>query len=108
MSARLGRIIRSEDFSDILRNGARVSRSGIGVVFQPSPQGPRLGFAIGKPAGNAVQRNRMRRVIRELLRHSVLPNVDVVVTMRGAIRDLSNNDIRASIQSILEKNGWLS
>lgn len=108
MPARLGRIIRSEDFSDILRHGTRVSCSGIGVVFRASSQGPRLGFAIGKPAGNAVQRNRLRRVIRETLRQLVLPKVDVVVTMRGTIRSLSNDEMRASMKSILEKNGWLS
>lgn len=108
MPARLGRIIRSEDFSDILRHGTRVSGRGIGVIFRPSLFGPRLGFAIGKPAGNAVQRNRMRRVIREQMRQLVLPQIDIVVTMRGAIRTLSNDDIRKSINLILEKNGWLS
>ena len=108
MPARLGRIIRSEDFSDILRYGTRVSSSGIGVVFCTSTQGPRLGFAVGKPAGNAVQRNRLRRVVREVLRRQELPKVDLVVTMRGAIRALSNDDIRKGIKSVLEKNGWLS
>lgn len=108
MPARLGRIIRSEDFSDILRHGTRVRSGGIGMVYCTSTQGPRLGFAIGRPAGNAVQRNRLRRVIREQMRQLVLPQIDIVVTMRGAIRTLSNDDIRKSINLILEKNGWLS
>ena len=34
----------------------------------PLRQPPRVAFAIGRPVGNAVSRNRLRRRLRELLR----------------------------------------
>lgn len=108
MPTRLGRVTRAEEFSNILRNGSRTSRHGVVLAFCPSSLGPRLGFAVGRAAGNAVHRNRFRRVIREHLRHMTLPPVDMVVTVRANIRDLDNDGLRNSLAAILEKNGWLS
>ena len=38
------------------------------MVADPSLDGPRVAFAIGRTAGTAVQRNRARRRLREVLR----------------------------------------
>ena len=38
------------------------------MVRDPSLDGPRVAFAIGRSAGTAVQRNRARRRLREIIR----------------------------------------
>lgn len=38
------------------------------MVADPSMDGPRVAFAIGRTAGKAVHRNRARRRLREVLR----------------------------------------
>lgn len=38
------------------------------MVRDPELDGPRVAFAIGRTAGTAVQRNRARRRLREILR----------------------------------------
>jgi len=53
-------------------------------------------------AGNAVRRNRVRRLIRESFRlhQHELPDVDVFVTARTAVREAGNTEIFASLQRL--------
>jgi len=66
----------------------------------------RLGLAIAvKIAGNAVERNRIRRVIRESFRlaQRELPAIDVVVGARREVRDAPNAALRAALVGLWKK-----
>lgn len=66
----------------------------------------RLGMAVGARAvGNAVARNRLRRLIRESFRmhRPRLPAVDVFVTARAAARSAGNAELFASLQRIWQR-----
>ncbi|MDP9200248.1 MAG: ribonuclease P protein component [Pseudomonadota bacterium] len=63
----------------------------------------RLGMAVGTRAiGNAVRRNRLRRLIRESFRmhRQELPALDIFVTARPAARAAQNTAIRASLAAL--------
>jgi ribonuclease P protein component len=63
----------------------------------------RLGLAVGvKSAGSAVNRNRIKRVVREAfrLRQQGLPAVDIVVNARAAAAVASNAQITASVTAL--------
>lgn len=73
------------------------------MITRPNDAGQaRLGLAVGvKTAGNAVKRNRIKRLARESFRHHrhELPPLDVVVNARPAATSSSSAEIRASLQS---------
>jgi ribonuclease P protein component len=62
--------------------------------------GARLGMAVARrTAGNAVARNRLKRLIRETFRTmaGTLPALDVVVTAAPAAKLATNAALRASL-----------
>ena len=63
----------------------------------------RLGMAVGtRAAGRAVDRNRLRRLIRESFRihREELPAVDVLVTARAAAAKARNGEIFESLAGL--------
>lgn len=68
----LGRITDRRTFGRLRRRGTRVTVGGVSVVWV-APTGdaaetrPRVAFAVGRQAGGAVLRNRVRRRLRACL-----------------------------------------
>jgi len=71
------------------------------VTVRPNALGhARLGLAVGvRAAGNAVKRNRVKRIVREVFRvtQQELPSVDLVVNARPGAGQASTAAIRASL-----------
>jgi len=65
-----------------------VSPSGHCVPASADKPGFRLGLAVTRKSGNAVQRNRIKRVLREFfrLRQQDMPPMDIVVTPKRHLR----------------------
>jgi ribonuclease P protein component len=67
---------------------------------------PRLGLAVSrKAAPRAVDRNRIKRLIRERFRHwqADLPQVDVVVMVRPVARDTENAILSAALDRLWQR-----
>jgi ribonuclease P protein component len=64
---RPNRLSRSRDFDDVYRHGRSVASRFL-VLFwfpQKEPSAPRFGFSVPKSVGGAVERNRIKRQLRE-------------------------------------------
>ena len=74
------------------------------MIARPNGLGhARLGLAVGvRSAGNAVNRNRVKRVVREAFRyiHQELPAVDLVVNARPAAGKATNAEMTASVTTL--------
>lgn len=85
------RIRKRREFAACYQRGKKFySRSFILFVLPRPGQGViRLGLAVGKKTGNAVQRNRIKRVVREVLRihqHALPKDLDLVVVAKRSIQ----------------------
>jgi len=64
----------------------------------------RLGIAATKKLGGAVQRNRAKRLIREVFRrNNIAPGFDVVVVPRRELLDASLTVLEDDYRSIIER-----
>jgi ribonuclease P protein component len=70
----------------VAREGKRIRATHLDVRAVASPRGhPRVGIVVPRYSGSAVDRNRLKRRLRELVRTRLLPtapSVDVVVRAR--------------------------
>ncbi len=67
---RSNRLSRSRDFDAVYRQGRSVSSRFLVLYWfrQEEPAEPRFGFSVPKSVGGAVERNRIKRQLRELWR----------------------------------------
>lgn len=85
------RLRQTRDFNRVYRNGDRLYGKGFTLIYLGGGQkdscftGSRLGISVPKKVGNAVQRNRIKRIIREAFRlhRGVFPQgSDIVFAVR--------------------------
>jgi ribonuclease P protein component len=101
-----GRLTRSADFDRVVRRGrSHASREFVLYVFpREEPGPPRLGLSVSRKVGGAVQRNRVKRLLREAfaIESSQLPpGTDAVVVARHDARNLAERDGLAGVRGVL-------
>jgi ribonuclease P protein component len=100
--------------AEFLRVASAGRRAAVhGLVLQALARGDdapaRLGFTVTKKIGNAVERNRIRRRLREaarlVLREHPLAGVDLVLIGREATRGRDFPDLMDDLRRALSKVG---
>jgi len=101
------RIRRKSEFQRVFEAGQRVHGRFLTLIAAPNQTGTaRLGIVASRKLGDAVQRNRAKRLIREVFRRTVRPAdgpaIDLVVIPRRELFDAAyvtlENDFRNTLR----------
>ena len=104
---RSARLLRHADFERVYKLGRRHFSASLTVFFLERPEaqtakGLRIGFTVGRALGGAVQRNRMKRRLREAVRLSrppLGPSADVVINPK---KSLLTTDFAAVVNEVAQ------
>ena len=110
---RSARLLNGADYARVFEKAERFSDRYFTLLWRPNDQcGSRLGLAVSKKnCRRAVDRNRIKRLIRESFRRRRpdLPAVDVVVLTRRGVADADRIALHASLdrhwRRLIEKRG---
>jgi ribonuclease P protein component len=105
---RPGRLTRSADFERVYRQGRSQANRHLVVHAFPRAGGgePRVGVSVSRKVGGSVERNRVKRVLREALTEeqaSLPAGSDIVVVARPPARELAEREGPAGVGAALHE-----
>jgi ribonuclease P protein component len=111
---RRGRLSRSAEFERVYRQGRSSANRHLVLYAFPNAatESPRLGLSVSRKVGGAVERNHVKRLLREAfsgLEAQLEEGQDLVVVARPDARDLAEREglkgIESALAELLDKSG---
>ena len=101
---RTHRLVSKHDFQSVFAKPAKTTRNYLIALYKPNQQSyARLGVIIGKRHyKRAVDRNQLRRIIRESFRHQheAIKGLDIIVMLRSRTDIKNKKAIRDNIDTL--------
>lgn len=113
-SSSRGRLSRSAEFERVYRQGRSTANRHLVLYAFPnqSTESPRLGLSVSRKVGGAVERNRVKRLLREAFARAqdgLSPGQDLVVVARPQAGELAEREglagVDASLGELIAKAG---
>lgn len=101
------RLQKNRDFQQTYRRGkSRASLYFVAVFKKNYHQSVRIGFSVSKKYGKAVQRNLIKRRLKEILRkktHKIRDGLDIIIIVRKNADKLSFKEIENQIDYLFNR-----
>ncbi|WP_036717643.1 ribonuclease P protein component [Paenibacillus sp. JCM 10914] len=106
------RLRNRTDFSRVYRHGKSFANHQFVVYWSRKREVEqfRVGVSCSKKIGNAVVRNRMRRLVKEIVRqhqHDIIPHMDLIFIVRKGALGKSYQELEKSVLHVLRKSALL-
>ncbi len=99
------RLVRRAEFDAVYREGRRHTSQSFVVFCRPNRRDvSRFGMSVKRALGGAVARNRIRRRIREILRHhrqEIAPGWDIVIHPRSSLASAKFAALEVELMQLL-------
>lgn len=99
------RLRDNRDFLRVYRRGRKVWNRHFNVYYlKHKKQGIRVGFSVTTKYGNAVERNRIKRQLREIVRlnlSSIPEGIDMVILPKNNTKDMNYHQLEDSVNHLL-------
>ena len=94
------RLRKRADFLRLSHEGIKVHLSHFILIYRHNPDGSlRFGVTVSRKVGNAVIRNRVKRLVREVCRHAVpVPPADYSIIARKGAGTLGVATVRVELE----------
>lgn len=105
---RVFRLKRRNDFRKVFRAGRSVAnRQFVLYTFKRTDgEVSRVGISISRKVGKAVVRNRVKRLVKEIVRKwmdQIEPNLDLVFIARNPVVGLSYEEMESSLRHVMKR-----
>ncbi|WP_025681309.1 ribonuclease P protein component [Paenibacillus massiliensis] len=106
------RLRNRADFGRVYRHGKSFANHQLVVYWFRKKEVDqfRVGISVSKKIGNAVVRNRMRRLIKEIMRHhehEIIDHIDLIFIVRKGAVSMSYQNLEKSVLHVLRKASLL-
>lgn len=102
------RMKKNSQFDYIFKNGKTIKNSKLLIFYSKSKSStPKIGVVVSKKIGNSVTRNRVKRLLREIIRQNLSAmngKYNYIFVARSGIECLTFNEINTILVKLIAKS----